>query len=244
MTNNKLIIWALFDDGLMCYYNSLKNNDLYEVHSIGLREHLDIPTYHNIDLSLSNPNLLKSLSLLPHPDIIIASPPCESWSKADANGRIWQSIQEESWSVKNYNFYVEYNKNASINKKRDFYSKEAKRIIGEETMGATAYIIKKFKPLVWVIENPYSSLAWSFLKYHHNLSGYDNVAHYASYNSNYSQKKTIFFSNIELALKHDDSHLLLKNDLAKGNYDTRSSIPQELVVHIFNLINEWIIEKL
>lgn len=61
----------------------------FEIHSIGINKkrfpEKYFYKYHQIDLSLSNPNLIEQLKNLQHPDIILASPPCESWS----GGRLW-----------------------------------------------------------------------------------------------------------------------------------------------------------
>lgn len=61
----KLVIWALYDDGYMSYYNALKNDPQLEVHSVGIQEHPDLLNYHLIDLRLTNSNLINDLLLLP-----------------------------------------------------------------------------------------------------------------------------------------------------------------------------------
>ncbi|VDR42310.1 hypothetical protein [Mycoplasmopsis caviae] len=74
--NKKVIVWALYDDGNMCYYQSLKDNENLEVYPVGINDIKDIENYKRIDLSLNNLNLLKELkSQLPKPNIILASPP-------------------------------------------------------------------------------------------------------------------------------------------------------------------------
>ena len=51
------------------------------------------------------------MSNFPKPDIILASPPCESWSGADCGGKMFRKIDENNhWIVMNSKYYDEYNK--------------------------------------------------------------------------------------------------------------------------------------
>ena len=73
---NRLIIWALFDSGNGCYKQAQGDNDVI---SIGLNEHEKTSAeFISMDLSQDVKAIIKELSLLPRPDLIIASPPCES----------------------------------------------------------------------------------------------------------------------------------------------------------------------
>ncbi|WP_259637531.1 DNA cytosine methyltransferase [Mycoplasmopsis fermentans] len=89
----------------MSYFKALQNNENCVIYSIGIQEHKDLKNYYNIDFSLNNVNLINQLKLIPKPDIIIASPPCESWSRADCSLAIWKDISEASWKLNNYEFY-------------------------------------------------------------------------------------------------------------------------------------------
>ena len=73
------------------------------------------------------------------------------------------------WIVKNSKYYDSYNDDAHPVKRRKFINKERSRIIGDSTIGATIEIINKFKPNVWVIENPKTSKTWEFQKNHWNF---------------------------------------------------------------------------
>lgn len=84
-----MIVWALFDSGNGCYAQAAKEFPEIELYSIGLdKEHKND---HFINLNLAtysfdgkaNP-LFKVLDQLPEPDMILANPPCESWSVASA----------------------------------------------------------------------------------------------------------------------------------------------------------------
>lgn len=250
-----LVIWALFDDGNSSYQKAITKNfnqdeqKQFIVVSIGIKDLKDInfvqnenSIYKQIDLSLTNPNLFEQLKQLPKPDFILASPPCESWSKADCNGIMFKELNLEKtitdedtsiWKIRNKRYYDEYNKHCKPNKKRWFVQKEISRLLGVSTIGATIAIINFFKPKIWVIENPATSKTWEFQKKHWNFNGFHNLTYYYNYDVNYSKKPTIFKSNIKMnLLKKNLNSNFNKNHCAKGSYDKRSSIPEDLIVHI------------
>ncbi len=81
----KKVVWALFDSGNGCYKRSADEIEEIEIYSIGLD--IENKNSHFINLNLAdysrlfgNNQLFETLDKLPHPDLIIASPPCESWS--------------------------------------------------------------------------------------------------------------------------------------------------------------------
>ncbi|MGC7187911.1 cytosine methyltransferase [Metamycoplasma hominis] len=241
---SKIIIWALFDDAESSYKNAVKkyykNFNNIEVHSIGINDisfkDKERFFYHKIDLSIQNFNLINELKKLPKPDIILASPPCESWSGADCNGKMLRSISNDChWVVMNKKYYDEYNKTCHPVKHRFFEQKERGRLIGEGTISGTILIIQIFKPKVWVIENPKTSKSWEYQRNHWNFEGNENSTYYSSYDNRFSLKPTIFKSNIKLDLlkkrqKGNNDHM------ARGSYSLRSSIPTQLVADILNQI--------
>ncbi|HEO1194788.1 TPA: DNA methyltransferase [Streptococcus agalactiae] len=94
MSDTKMTVWALFDSGNGSYTKGVTalnssggaNIDIYPVG-------IDIENKNNhfINLNLADYNrlfgdntLFDELDKLPKPDLIIASPPCESWSNASA----------------------------------------------------------------------------------------------------------------------------------------------------------------
>ena len=237
---NKKVVWALYDDGNCSYKKAIEKyfDGQYLVYCVGINkapfEDTENYKYRQIDLSVLNIKLIKQLSKLPQPDIILASPPCESWSTADCNGRMFKSIDDKgNWIVKNKNFYDEYNKKCNSVKRRYFIQKEKSRILGEATIGATIEIIKYFNPKIWIIENPQSSKTWTYQKYHWNFLGNENLAYYSSYDSDFSKKPTIFKSNFKLNLKTTKTQSN-KDHMAKGSYSKRSSIPSLLIKDIFD----------
>lgn len=100
-----MIVWALFDSGNGSYTKGVKDlNDKglcdIEIHPIGID--IERKNNHFINLNLAdysrlfgNNTLFDTLDKLPKPDLIIASPPCESWSNASAipNGNAcWKTV--------------------------------------------------------------------------------------------------------------------------------------------------------
>lgn len=237
--NKKFVIWALYDDSNSSVKNAIKKhfpNSDYLVYSIGINNLKPFPEknfiYKRIDLSLSNFSLFDQLDELEHPDVIMASPPCESWSGADCGGKMFTSINEDGmWVVKNASYYEKYNARCHPVKRRNFFQKETGRIIGESTIGATIRIIKHYEPQVWIIENPQTSKTWDFQKYHWGFTGEMNKATYSSYDKKFSLKPTIFKSNIKLDLKSFRGENN-KDHMARGSYSKRSSIPSQLIADI------------
>ena len=232
------IIFALFDDGKRSYFNALKDNSKYKVISIGInRKHQENDNYKIIDLRISNQKLFEELDKLPSPDIILASPPCESWSQADNPCNMWSKISNNYIEIKNRDFFDDWNtKQTNHFKKRNFFNKEAKRIIGEDTIAATLAIIEHYKPEVWVIENPLTSRIWQWIESHINTKGFKNIAHYNAYDEAFTKKHTNFFSNKKLNLKKGNIKSLRWKKVC--GYDARSSIPTDLIKDIVKQLEE------
>lgn len=84
-----MIVWALFDSGNGCYTQAAKEYSDIEIYPIGMD--IENKNDHFINLNLADYSrmfgdntLFDTLDKLPSPDLIIASPPCESWSVASA----------------------------------------------------------------------------------------------------------------------------------------------------------------
>lgn len=230
MLDSIKVVWCLYDDGNMSWYNCGYDKTKYRMISIGIQEHNDLIDYYRIDLRLSNFDLIKRLEKLPKPDIIVASPPCESWSGADCKARIYN----DDLSVKNENWYNDYNLSCHKNKRRDYFQKVRGKIIGEDTFLATVYIIKKFEPETYIIENPLTSYIWKYKIQNVDLGGYMNYAEYNSYDESYSRKPTIFFSNKMLRL--ENKRIKSNDRMLKCSYNKRSMIPKELLLDILSQI--------
>lgn len=231
----KKVIWSLFDSETAI--TQKLNSDEYIVYSIGLPSSSAI-TDNFIKMDLSRKNCLKKLEKLPRPDIIFASPPCESWVSVN--------IGTVVHFRRNYN---EYNLYWQKNFKPNNYSKKhiEKRLLGQKTAYYTAEIIKKFTPKIWCVENGSSSLIFKYLHSYHNLKGNQNKTYYSSYdNINFGRKPTTIYSNIVMNLRRDfkNSNILTVRSMPKNNnknkrtldhYSERSAVPIQLYEHILRI---------
>lgn len=244
----KMVVWSLFDSGNGSYFKVLKDMQNIENFSIGLDIENKNDHFINLDLSdysfiFGKDLLIEELEKLPKPDLIIASPPCESWSVASAmsgGNACWKQEKVDSlfapqtplsrYTVREYNDYTRY----QFKPDRSL----VKRINGELTIFNTIKIIKHFKPKYYVIENPAYGRIWEYIE---KILGFDipyeNLTYYSSYNYPIS-KPTKFGSNVELNLKKERAANSIKfSEL--GGYNNRSNIPESLVRDIF----EQMIEK-
>jgi len=84
-----IVIWALFDSGNSCYKKAVEKyfSDTFEIYSIGIDKenrkqnkdqfvHLDLADYSEL---FGGNALFEKLDQLPQADIILSSPPCESY---------------------------------------------------------------------------------------------------------------------------------------------------------------------
>lgn len=244
-----MIVWALFDSGNGCYSQAAKKFDDIEIYSIGL----DIEKRHDHFISLNladyshlfgDDRLFKTLDTLPTPDLIIASPPCESWSVASAmkdGNASWKQEKGDGlfdsqtplsrFTIRDYKDYERYQ-----------YKPEKSllnRINGELCTFNTIQIIKRFDPPIYIIENPAGSKMWEYIE---RVLGfeipYDNLTYYNNYG--YPAKKaTKFKSNVNLNLKKIavPNELGVKRlDRKGGAYNARSNIPLDLIKDIFNQV--------
>lgn len=244
-----MIVWALFDSGNGCYKRSAEKFEEIEIYSIGL----DIENknnhfiHHNLaDYSymFGDNTLFDVLDKLPKPDLIIASPPCESWSVASAlkNGNACWKRQDLSdnlfkpqatpspFTIRSDLDYQNSHNNLS------YHKQFLKRINGELTTFNTIQIIKRYNPKYFIIENPANGKMWEYIE---DIIGfkipYKNLTRYNNYEYPL-QKPTKFGSNIFLDLKNE----IIKQDVEwkyfSKDYNERSNIPEKLVDEIFKKI--------
>lgn len=247
----KMTVWALFDSGNGSYTKGVKalNEDgefNIEIYPIGID--IEHKNDHFINLNLADYSrlfgdntLFNTLDKLPKPDLIIASPPCESWSNAsamcegnacwkqeDLSDSLFKPQREASmFTIRNASDYeIAYN---NYKYDRQFM----KRVNGELCAFNTIEIIKRYNPKYFIIENPASGRLWKYIE---DVMGfklpYLNITRYNNYDYPL-QKPTKFASNIDLKLKND----IIKQDVEWKNfsksYNERSNIPQKLVKTIF-----------
>jgi hypothetical protein len=240
-----MIVWALFDSGNGCYKKTANQIGI-EIYSIGLDRENKNEHFINLNLAdysriFGDNKLFDELDKLPQPDLIIASPPCESWSVASAmNGgnACWKTDQIENLfgEMKGSMFTIREHKDFD---KYQFYPDRQlmTRINGELCIFNTIEIIRKYKPKYWVIENPAFGKIWEYIE---KILGFEIPYHNQTYYSAYGydvQKPTRFASNVDLKLKTEK----IKNKIPFNQtcgYNNRSNIPEKLVEEVFNKIKE------
>lgn len=248
-------IWGLFDDGNGCYRQAVDEYNVnvggqHTITSIGIGE-----ACIKQDLSINmlhNPNVLwGKLDKLERPDVILASPPCESWSVASAmkdGNACWK--QEKDMIV---NIFGEYEQGSrfTIRNYIDYENYQFKydksfltRINGEMCIYNTLKIIERYRPKIYIIENPAYGRIWGYIK---EVIGfnipYENLTYYNNYD--YPIKKpTKFGSNIDLKLLKDDIKNTIKfnklNITGVNRYNTRSNIPLSLIKDILTRCDHYI----
>lgn len=252
-------IWGLFDSGNSCYKQGLtsymdKWGGQHEITSIGLDVNSNTDGFVNLDLSanclFNKKALWQHLDKLSKPDVILASPPCESWSVASAmkhGNACWvnkanvittqdnHAFNTERFIIRNYSDY----KNTQYKFNNQFY----KRINGELTIYNTIEIIKRYQPKIWVIENPAFGRIWSYIE---NVIGfvlpYKNLTYYSAYGYPVV-KPTRFSSNIDLELKQEAKRTGMKWSNFSKDYNTRSNIPLNLIEDIYHKCESHIKEQ-
>lgn len=247
----KMTVWALFDSGNGSYTKGVKTLNSsgeadIDIYPIGID--IERKNNHFINLNLADYSrlfgdntLFNTLDKLPKPDLIIASPPCESWSNAsamcegnacwkqeDLSDSLFKPQREASmFTIRNASDYEKaYN---NYNYDRQFM----KRVNGELCAFNTIEIIKRYNPKYFIIENPASGRLWKYIEDVMDFKlPYLNITRYNNYDYPL-QKPTKFASNIDLKLKKD----IIKQDVEwkhfSKSYNERSNIPQKLVKTIF-----------
>ena len=238
-----MTIWALFDSGNGCYYKVAKEMGI-ECLSFGID--IESKNNHFIELDLSNfsrlfgtDELFTVLDKYKKPDLIIASPPCESWSIASAmseGNACWKTIFFDNlFGRLPITDFAIWKKFEYKNKQYNFEKQFIKRINGELCTFNLIEIIKKYQPKYWVIENPATSKIWNYITevLDFNLP-YKNKTYYSDYGFDI-QKPTIFASNIFLNLSKQGKASKIRWDKTHG-YNLRSNIPDDLIKQIYKKV--------
>lgn len=109
------------------------------------------------------------------------------------------------------------------------------RVNGELTIYNTIKIIERYKPKIFVIENPAYGRIWEYID---KIIGfkipYENLTFYNNYDYPIS-KPTKFGSNVDLKLKNKRIPNEIEWNQTSG-YNERSNIPHKLVRDIFNKV--------
>lgn len=246
-----MVVWALFDSGNGSYFkgaNSLNSSGRVNIKVYPIGIDVENKNNHFITLNLADYSrlfgdntLFDTLDKLPHPDLIIASPPCESWSGASAMDRgnaCWKQERGDGLfepQVPLSKFTIRY---ASDFENYQFQPDKQlmKRINGELCAFNTVEIIKRYKPKFWIIENPAYGRLWEYIEIVLGFKlPYKNHTRYNNYDYPV-RKATRFSGNINLNLKNEKIPNELNLKEFSHSYNERSNIPEKLVSEIFEKI--------
>ncbi|WP_439287538.1 DNA methyltransferase [Lonepinella sp. BR2904] len=243
-----MIVWALFDSGNGCYTQASEDFENIEIYPIGIDK--ENKNSHFIQLNLAdysrafgNSILFDTLDKLPQPDLIIASPPCESWSVGSAmwgGNASWKqerTLLRENLSKFTIRGVIDYELDyVQFKYERSFFN----RINGELCIYNTIEIIKRYSPKVYIIENPSSSRIWHYINDILNFPiPYENKTFYNNYS--YPLKKpTRFKSNINLHLRCEDVRPDIQFKHFSKSYNERSNIPLNLIMDIYSRVQNYI----
>lgn len=245
-----MVIWALFDSGNGCYKQVGDTMNEVEVYSVGLD--IENKNSHFLHQNLADygrlfgdKSLWDKLDTLPKPDLIIASPPCESWSIASA---MYEG--NACWKRESLNDWVENTKEASPFTVRDIadydgyqynpLTQALKRINGELCTLNLTEIIRRYQPKYWIIENPELSKIWEYMP---RVLGFEipfvNRLKYSNYGYDID-KPTRFSGNIWLDVDYAKRRSTGKTFRDIHGYNNRSNIPLELVEDVFTqVLEKW-----
>lgn len=108
----------------------------------------------------------------------------------------------------------------------------------------TLKIIERYRPKIYIIENPAYSRIWDYIK---EVIGFNIPHENLTYYNNYDypiKKPTKFGSNIDLKLLKDDIRNTIKfnklNITGVNRYNTRSNIPLQLIKDILTRCDHYI----
>ena len=201
---NKLILWDLFGGGQNSIYNTVKEYNLpIDVYTFDITE----PQHDKqFKLDLSSKDVIEKLKHYPRPDIISASPLCQSFSIATAikgGGTIgWKKLKDKSIQIRTLE---EIKYCLTLNKYMKSWNPEVmleRAKLGKRCLENTLLIIEYFKPKYFYIENPKLSLMWNYTKFNKDIEYFYNHTNYSSYGF-LTFKPTTFLSNIQLDLRQE-----------------------------------------
>ncbi len=231
---NKTIIYDLFGGGCNSLKKALSDNDNYEIYTFDILDTFK----ETFKVDLTREDIIdKMLSFkLPKPDIIVASPPCMSFSRAAAM-KYKETIGNATWYYKE-GILREREREHYKGKRYKYESQMEKARIGRLCIENTLKIIQYFKPKYFYIENPAMSLLWEYKKLNLNINkGFYNKTIYGAYGTIY-KKPTIFYSNIKLDLKQTSDKKFKSFEYASKQGIDRSYVPPKLLKEIIEQFKE------
>ena len=223
----KIIVWALFDDGEQSVYNSL-NKDIYRVISFGIQKKDTVEYW---DATWPMEQQIMFFNKYERPDIIVASPMCQSFSRAaamkagDVKGNATWYYGSNGLTLRPPEHY--------IGKRYNYERQNTNGNIGANAIERTIEIIEHFKPKYWYVENPQMSMIWDYIKLNMGKEiGIPNVAHYGCYDRPH-KKPTTFLSNVKMELRKDCDKKYVSFEYSSTQGIKRSGIPHQLIRDIF-----------
>lgn len=206
--DKKIIVWDLFGGGHNSIYNALKQCDMLNDFDIYTFDITNPVHEKQFKVNLAQKNLIDFFAKFPKPDIITASPLCQSFSvilSMKTGGTcFWKLNYKKNKLVFRTIKEFEHLK-SGFTKNLNAQTQKFIAQLGKKCINNTIYLIKFFKPKYWYIENPKSSLMWKFIvlnrkDFFNPEIHFFNEASYGKYGF-LSAKRTYFLSNIKMNLK-------------------------------------------
>lgn len=239
-----MIVWDLFGGSENSVYHAV--GDKHTVYTIDITE----PQRKNqIKFDLSQPFeiIKKRLDKLPHPDIICASPLCQSFTsimRFKKGEHACYTYSDNTIALQTPEAFEKY-QNPFIPNNWLHFRQNA--LLGVKLLINTYLIISHYQPNYWYIENPRNGLMWHFIDVYFRIKAFANACTYSSYGYP-TMKPTIFLSNTKLNLKYEPSkrcdlvfrgtkHRKGLNNRKKNEHGIGVSIPKSLILDIFT---QWL----
>lgn len=244
-----MIIWDLCGGSQNSVYHALKWFREAKIYTFDVAK----PQHDNqYVLDLTRQDIIEQLHKYPKPDIIFASPLCQSFSwilNCNGNERVaWTKNNEGKWVIRDLEGIAYHCQKTGFLRQNVPERMKERAELGYRLLSQCIKIIQHFKPKFWYIENPEKSLMWEIIQQNFSIGGYHNLAHYNSYDLSFTIKPTIFLSNLQM-----DLHAYgIKGNVVKpkaqrvlGNPNTKEQggrvrIPYLLLIHIYQLMKKEI----
>ena len=229
-------ILALFEDGNGSGKKALPEHDVDTVGIGNADIVMDLSDLKNIkklvDMHKKNPF-----------DLLMASPPCESWSFATAvpGGNAYRDKETlqlrtfENWKTLNYSSISKLVKRNAPELHNVYLRYQKSGTNGDLTALFVCEIVKVLE-IPFVIENPQTSMLFERIK-RNGLDFVKSNACYSAYSDEFPLKRTGFASNVEMRLKNANKAAFRMKQIKNNRKILRSSIPADLIRDIISYFN-------
>ena len=224
-------ILALFDDGNGSVKKALPEHDVVSVGIGNADIVMDLSDLKNIkklvDMHKENPF-----------DLLMASPPCESWSFATAvpGGNAYRDKETlqlrtfENWKTLNYPSISKLVKR-NAPEVNEAYSRYLRGGVNGDLTALFVCELVKVLEIPFVIENPQASMLFERMK-RNGLTFIKNKACYSAYSDNFPLKRTGFASSVGMNLKNANKAAFRMKQVKSNRKILRSAIPADLIREI------------